>query len=142
MEPNNDELISSFFEIDALDSDTFLKVKETLTRIGIAGREQGSNKPTLWQSCHILHKRGHYYIVHFKQLFLLDGRDQFTTFTDEDYDRTEYVVALLEEWGLVKPLFVVEKIKVDLVVIPFSKKDQWNLKSKYRIGVKKVYKNG
>lgn len=134
----NDDLVNTFFEIHPLDQDAFLKVKETLTRIGIAGREPGANKPTLWQSCHILHKRGHYYIVHFKQLFLLDGRTRVTDLTDEDIDRTEYVVALLEEWNLVRPIYKPEKIKVDLVVIPFSKKGEWNLRNKYTIGVKKT----
>lgn len=131
-------LMDGFFEIEPLDTDQFLKVKETLTRIGIASRKRGENKPTLWQSCHILHKRGRYFICHFKQLFLLDGRTKVTNFDDEDYDRTEYIVSLLEEWGLIKSLFDVEKPKVNVVVIPYGKKNEWSLRSKYTIGEKNV----
>lgn len=130
------ELMDGFFEIESLDTDQFLKVKETLTRIGIASRKKGEEKPTLWQSCHVLHKRGRYFICHFKQLFLLDGRTKVTNFDNEDYDRTEYIVSLLEEWGLVKSLFDVEKPKVNVVVIPYSKKTEWSLRSKYTIGEK------
>ena len=74
---NSQDVTDKFIEIDAVDSDTFLKIKETLTRLGIASRKTGE-KPTLWQSCHILHKRGKYYIVHFKQMFLLDGKFERT----------------------------------------------------------------
>jgi hypothetical protein len=132
------ELMEGFFEIESLDTDQFLKVKETLTRIGIASRKKGEEKPTLWQSCHILHKRGRYFVCHFKQLFLLDGRTKVTNFDDEDYDRTEYIVALLEEWGLIKSLYDIVKPKVNVVVIPYSKKNDWNLRSKYTIGEKNV----
>lgn len=129
-----EELLETFFEVEPLDKDQFLKVKETLTRIGLPSRSTGSQQSTLWQSCHILHKQGRYFICHFKQLFMLDGKYDSTDFTDEDEDRTEYVVALLDEWGLVKSMFDVIKPKVNVIVIPFSQKKKWNLMAKYRIG--------
>ena len=135
---NSEELVNTFFEIEPVDSDQFLKIKETLTRLGIAGKDPKDEKPTLWQSCHILHKRGRYFITHFKQMFLLDGRTRVTDFTDEDFDRTEFVVALLEEWKLLTAKLQVTKPKVELVIIPFAKKGNWVLKSKYTVGVKRV----
>jgi len=132
------EILNTFFEIEPLKTDDFLKVKETLTRIGLASRKNENEKPTLWQSCHILHKRGRYYICHFKQLFQLDGRTRVTDFSDEDADRLEYVVALLEEWGLIRSIWEPRKPQnVSLVVIPFSKKNEWNLKAKYALGEKR-----
>lgn len=113
----------------------FLKVKETLTRIGIASRKDN----TLYQSCHILHKQGKYYIVHFKQLFALDGKQ--TDFSEEDRARTNTIVKLLQDWELVKvvnpkqieqPLAPLSKIKI----ISFKEKDQWELVAKYTIGRK------
>ena len=94
------EIIETLFEVDPLSKDQFLKVKETLTRVGIASRK--TQPPTLWQTCHVLHKQGKYYICHFKQLFQLDGRIDVTDFTDEDYSRAEFIVRLLEDWGLVR----------------------------------------
>lgn len=133
------ELLDTFIEIEPLDNDQFLKVRETLTRIGIASRKTGDEKPTLWQSCHILHKRSRYYITHFKQLFLIDGRENKTTFTEEDIDRTELIANLLQTWGLVK---IKEEIpynsNVKVVIIPHKEKDNWTLNSKYSIG-KKVH---
>lgn len=133
---NNHELVDDFFEIKELDQDQFLKVKETLTRIGISSKKKIDNKPILYQSCHVLHKRGRYYIVHFKQLFQLDGRMEVTDFSDEDYDRTEFVVCLLEEWGLIESLVELEKPNVKITVIPYREKRNWNLQSKYTIGIK------
>lgn len=129
------ELIDTFHEIEPLDRDQFLKVRETLTRIGISTKRRIDGKQTLWQTCHVLHKRGHYYICHFKELFLLDGRSRVTDYSDEDMDRTEYIVSLLEDWGLVKPLREVGKPAANVVVIPYREKDDWNLKAKYTIGV-------
>ncbi len=113
----------------------FLKVKETLTRIGIASKKGN----ILYQSAHILHKRGQYAIVHFKELFCLDGKDSDLTF--EDLSRRNAIVNLLEEWGLVK---VVQKDKVKLVepslrhtkVLAFDEKQDWTLREKYRVGRK------
>lgn len=135
---DRDSILNSFIEIDAVDSDTFLKVKETLTRIGIVSRRFGDEKPTLWQSCHILHKKGRYFIVHFKQLFLLDGRVEKTKISKEDLDRTTLIANMLEQWGLVKnkkPLPDFDPT-VRVVVIPFKEKTKWNLRSKYNIGKK------
>lgn len=131
------ELLNSFHEVEPLNTDQFLKVKETLTRIGLPSRRQEGEKPILWQSCHVLHKKGRYYICHFKQLFQLDGRTRVTDFTEEDQDRTEYVVALLEEWGLVQSIYPVGKPQVNLIVIPYAKKGEWDLRAKYSIGEKK-----
>lgn len=110
----------------------FLKIMETLTRIGIASRKE--NK--LYQSAHILHKQGKYYICHFKEMFLLDGRE--ATLTEEDNIRRNIIASRLEEWGLVK---VVDKKKIDndgktayIKVLPFKEKDNWELCSKYNIG--------
>lgn len=132
---DNRQLVESFIEVESLDRDQFLKVKETLTRVGIASRQLAENgKPTLWQSCHILHKKGHYYCVHFKQLFLLDGKVGSTVFTEEDKDRTELVAALLQEWGLVKVIGPIDKPVCAITVIPYTDKNRWNLRPKYTIG--------
>lgn len=110
--------------------DDFLKIKETLTRIGIASFKS----KTLWQSCHILHKRGQYYIVSFKELFMLDGRQ--STFSIEDENRRNSIVKLLVDWGLCTAAGKLpesnefSKIKV----IRFSDKQNWYLESKYSIG--------
>lgn len=114
--------------------DAFLKVKETLTRIGIASRREN----VLWQSCHILHKRGQYAILHFKELFALDGKS--SNFSEDDRLRRNKIAALLEEWGLLK-VVAKEKIKEQLSlnqikILHFSKKKDWRLYSKYQIGQK------
>ena len=116
--------------------ENFLKIKETLTRIGIASRKDKK----LYQSCHILHKQGRYVILHFKELFILDGKEN--NFTEEDKGRRNTIVNLLEEWDLVK---VLDSEKVQDPVAPLShikvlshkEKDQWELTSKYNIGKKK-----
>ncbi len=130
-------LLDSFVEIEALDRDQFLKVKETLTRIGIPANARGDQAPILWQSCHVFQKRGRYFIVHFKQLFQLDGKARDEDITDEDLDRVEYIACLLEEWGLVKMMYDLDKPKVSVKIIPYSKKNEWDLRSKYTIGTKK-----
>lgn len=138
---DRNELLETFHEVEALDTNQFLKVKETLTRIGLPGKKGTDGKPVLWQSCHILHKKGRYYICHFKQLFQLDGRINVTDFSDEDEDRLDYIVALLEEWGLVKPIFETCRPDVNVLVIPYSDKAKWNLRCKYSVGEKKFIKH-
>lgn len=130
------ELLDSFFEIDALDTDAFLKVKETLTRIGLPGKRT-EGRPVLWQTAHVLQKRGRYYICHFKQLFQLDGRNE-TEFSQEDEDRLEFIVCLLEEWGLVHSQVEISKPRVNVMIIPHAEKGSWDLRSKYTLGAEKV----
>ena len=127
--------IDSMVEVTLAQPDDFLKVKETLTRIGVASKKSD----TLFQSCHILHKQGKYYIVHFKELFALDGKP--SDFTEEDQSRRNTITNLLEEWELLK---IVNPEKVassgslsTIKVIPFSKKSEWELVAKYNIGKKK-----
>jgi len=126
-------LIESMVEVTLNHKDDFLKVKETLTRIGVASRKDN----TLYQSCHILHKQGKYYITHFKELFALDGKD--TDFSENDISRRNTIANLLSEWGLIglvesaksaDPIAPISQIKV----IAFKDKDKWNLQSKYNIG--------
>ena len=88
--------LANFVEVTLKEQDDFLKVRETLTRIGVSSRKE----KMLYQSCHILHKKGQYYIVHFKELFALDGKD--SSITDNDIERRNAIAKLLEEWGLVK----------------------------------------
>ena len=128
--------IDSMVEVTLRHDEDFLKVKETLTRIGVASRK---NK-ALYQSCHILHKQQKYYIVHFKELFALDGKP--TNFSEEDQGRRNTISNLLSEWGLVdivdstkttEPVTPLNQIKI----IPFKDKDQWELIPKYNIGKKR-----
>jgi len=116
--------------------DDFLKVRETLTRIGVASRKERK----LYQSCHILHKQGKYYIVHFKELFALDGKS--TNLSLNDVQRRNRIIQLLSDWGLVS---VVDNEKISDVaplnqikVLAFKEKDEWTLESKYNIGRKKT----
>ena len=119
--------------------DDFLKVRETLTRIGVASRKERK----IYQSCHILHKQGKYYIVHFKELFALDGKK--TNLSLNDVQRRNRIVQLLSDWGLISVVNV-EKI-ADLAplnqikVLSFKEKNDWTLESKYNIGRKKVEVN-
>ena len=126
---------SDMVEVTLKQPDDFLKVRETLTRIGVASRSE--NK--LYQSCHILHKQGKYYIVHFKELFLLDGKE--SNFSDNDMQRRNKITRLLSEWGL---LSVVDDSKVEesssisqIKIIPHREKNDWELIPKYSIGSKK-----
>ena len=127
--------ISEMVEIVLKESDDFLKVKETLTRIGVASRKE----KTHYQSCHILHKQSKYYIVHFKELFALDGKPY--NFSDTDVARRNTISNLLEEWNLVK-LVDPEKTKDptlplnQLKILSFSEKEEWTLTPKYNIGKK------
>ena len=121
-------------EVGLKEPDDFLKVRETLSRIGVASRK---NK-TLFQSCHILHKQGKYYIVHFKELFALDGKD--TNISENDIARRNTIANLLSDWGLIN---VVGKSSVEaaplsqIKVISFKEKNEWSLETKYNIGKKK-----
>lgn len=129
-------IVDSFVKVTLKDPSDFLKVKETLTRIGFASKKDN----TLYQSCHILHKRGNYYIVHFKELFLLDGKK--TDISENDIGRRNTIARLLSDWGLLV-LDNPDKIKEPIVsmnqikVIPHKEKSQWELKSKYSIGNEK-----
>ena len=121
--------IDNMVEVTLKEADDFLKVRETLTRIGVASKKS----ETLFQSCHILHKQGKYYIVHFKELFGLDGKP--TDFTNDDVARRNTIANLLAEWGLVD--LVVPEKSIDPVsplsqikVIPFSQKGDWELVTK------------
>lgn len=138
---NLQDLLDTFIWIEPLNSDEFFKVKETLTRMGLVSRKENDSKPTLWQSCHILQKRGSYAIVNFKQLFLLDGREKITNFTQDDLERTRLIAWLLQNWGLIKIIKPFEISKnSDVIVISFAEKNQWNLRSKYSIGKKQKNK--
>lgn len=120
-------------EVQELDDDSFLKVKETLTRIGYIEKGNGNSKDTLWQTCHILHKKGRYFITHFKQMYLFDGKIQYTNLTDADVERTKYIAKLLQDWGLVKVLdeSTVKDADSKINVIRFEESKDWNLKPKY-----------
>ena len=125
--------IEDMLEISFKENDDFLKIRETLTRIGVASRKD----KTLYQSCHILHKRGKYYLVHFKELFALDGKE--SSITENDLARRNAIARLLEEWDLLSildeeqsstPLAPMSQIKV----LPHKEKPEWNLVAKYNIG--------
>ena len=129
-------IIDTLLEITLKEEDDFLKVRETLTRIGVASRKD----KTLYQSCHILHKQGKFYIVHFKEMFALDGKP--TNFSDEDKGRRNTIATLLEDWGLLKivdteaakdPVTTLNQIKI----LPHKEKNEWTLVQKYAIGKKK-----
>ena len=121
-------------EVGLKEPDDFLKVRETLSRIGVASRK---NK-TLFQSCHILHKQGKYYIVHFKELFALDGKD--TNISENDIARRNTIANLLSDWGLINVVgkSVVEAAPLSQIkVISFKEKNEWLLETNYNIGKKK-----
>ena len=127
--------ISQMVEVSLKEKDDFLKVKETLTRIGVASRKE----KTLYQSCHILHKQQKYYIVHFKELFALDGKP--FNFSDTDIARRNTIANLLAEWdlvGLVNPSKTEEPTLPlnQLKILSFSEKEEWTLTPKYNIGKK------
>lgn len=125
-------MIETLVEVKINEDEDFLKIRETLSRIGIASRKEQK----LWQSCHILHKQGRFYIVHFKELFALDGKP--TDFTQEDRARRNTIASLLAEWGLltlVKPSQVEERAPLSQVkVLSFKEKPDWELCTKYSIG--------
>ncbi len=128
--------MSKLVEVILPSEDSFLKIKETLTRIGVASRKSD----ILYQSCHILHKQGKYYIVHFKELFLLDGKE--AVLTENDIARRNTIIDLLDEWKLLQvknpseiadPQAPLNQIKV----LSYKEKSKWTLESKYQIGQKK-----
>ena len=125
--------IKDLLEVELENDDDFLKVKETLTRIGVSSRKDKK----LYQSCHILHKRGKYYIVHFKELFALDGLP--TNLDENDIGRRNTIANLMQEWELLSvvdeekssgPIVGINQIKI----LPFREKDEWELVPKYHIG--------
>jgi hypothetical protein len=127
--------LNQLVEVRLKNPEDFLKIKETLSRIGLASKKEN----TLYQSCHILHKQGKYYIVHFKELFLLDGKE--STLAESDIARRNRIVNLLEEWELLdivssektqEPMCPLNQIKI----IAFKEKNAWNLVTKYTIGNK------
>lgn len=128
------DIIDSLVEVRIGEQEDFLKIKETLTRIGIASRKEKK----LYQSCHILHKQGRYFIVHFKEMFLLDSKE--SNFSDEDKLRRNRIVSLLQDWGLIK---VVEPAQIadlasmsQIKIINHKEKGDWELVAKYNIGRK------
>ncbi|MAH43541.1 translation repressor protein [archaeon] len=127
-------MIEDMIEIALEEPDDFLKVKETLSRIGVASR----NDRKLFQSCHILHKQGRYYIVHFKELFALDGKP--TNFSENDEARRNTITNLLQEWGLLNIIRGNTEENVaplnQIKVLAYAEKDEWELVPKYNIGKK------
>ena len=129
--------IDDMVECTLAEPDDFLKIRETLTRIGVASRKD----KTLFQSCHILHKQGRYYIVHFKELFILDGKP--TNFSENDQARRNTIANLLVEWSLIQ---LVNSEQTSTLVVPlnqlkilsYKEKEEWVLTAKYNIGNKKV----
>ena len=122
----------AMLEVDMIEPDNFLKVRETLTRIGIASRKDKK----LFQSCHILHKQGKYFIVHFKELFALDGKESDISMSD--IERRNVIAELLQDWGLLK---ILDKSKAEpkaslsqIKVVSYKEKSEWELVPKYNIG--------
>lgn len=131
------ELLDTLIEVRIGEEEDFLKIKETLTRIGVASRKEKK----LYQSCHIFHKQGKYYIVHFKEMFAIDGKP--SNFSDEDKGRRNKIIELLQDWGLLK---VVESDKIkeplasmsQIKIISHKEKHDWTLEAKYNMGRKKT----
>jgi hypothetical protein len=130
------EFLDSLIEVKIAEEEDFLKIKETLTRIGVASRREKK----IYQSCHIFHKQGKYYIVHFKEMFIIDGKP--SNFSEEDKGRRNKIIHLLQEWGLLKvvdpdrinePLASMSQIKI----INHNEKNEWTLETKYNMGRKK-----
>lgn len=128
--------LESLVEVTFEEEDDFLKIRETLSRIGVASKKDKK----LFQSCHILHKQGKYYIVHFKELFALDGKP--SNFSEEDKGRRNTIANLIAEWGLLKlidpkksqqPVAPISQIKI----LSYNEKDDWELVTKYSIGTKR-----
>lgn len=128
-----EDIVNNLIEITFKEKDDFLKIRETLTRIGVASRKEKE----LFQSCHILHKRGKYYIVHFKELFLLDGKQ--SNFDESDVGRRNTIIDLLQQWNLIS---ILDKTKVEepkaplsqIKIVSFKEKQEWKLTAKYSIG--------
>jgi hypothetical protein len=133
--------ITDLVEVTLNEKDDFLKVRETLSRIGVASKKD----KILYQSCHILHKQGHYYITHFKELFALDGKP--TDISENDLSRRNAIVKLLQDWGLVA-VVVPKQIETpapiflsQIKILSHKEKHEWELTPKYNIGVRKNYTN-
>jgi len=130
------DLLDKLIEVKIGEEEDFLKIKETLTRIGVASRKE----KTLYQSCHIFHKQGRYYIVHFKEMFAIDGKP--SNFSEEDKGRRNRIAQLLQDWGLIR---VVNQDKIkeptasmsQIKIINHKEKGEWNLEAKYNMGRKK-----
>lgn len=128
-------VLDSLVEIKIFEDEDFLKIKETLTRIGVASKKEKK----LFQSCHIFHKQGKYYITHFKEMFMLDGKS--SNFSEDDKARRNKIIELLEDWELLEVLQP-DKIKEPIAsmsqikVLGYKEKDEWILESKYHIGKK------
>lgn len=126
-------------EVTLKDPDDFLKIRETLQRIGVASKKDN----VLYQSCHILHKQGRYAIMHFLEMFIMDGK--FSTITDNDIDRRNTICRLLQEWGLLKvvnDVLIRQQAPVSQIkVIPYREKDDWKLVAKYSVGQRKKQDN-
>ncbi len=138
--PHVAAVLKDAIEVTLPTPDDFLKVKETLTRIGVASRK---DPPTLYQSCHILHKQGKYYIIHFKELFLLDGKASQTQFEDSDRARRNSIANMLAAWGLVVLVDPARSASLvspagSVTVLPFREKSGWTLVPKYEIGKKRI----
>ena len=120
-------------EVSLKEPDDFLKIRETLSRIGVASRREKK----LYQSCHIVHKQGRYYIVHFKELFALDGKD--TNLSENDIARRNSIAKLLNDWGLVNIIGNAENVAPmsQIKIISFKEKNEWILETKYNIGKKR-----
>ena len=120
-------------EVSLMEPDDFLKVRETLSRMGVASRKERK----LYQSCHILHKQGRYYIVHFKELFALDGKK--TNLSVNDIARRNTITTLLNDWGLVEVIGKIEEVAPlsQIKVLSFGEKSEWILETKYNLGKKK-----
>lgn len=125
-------------EVKLAQPDDFLKVRETLTRIGVASRRSN----VLFQSCHILHKQGHYFIVHFKELFALDGKQ--ADLSKNDLQRRNSIAKLLADWGLIVVIdpdkYTDQAPLSQIKILNYDEKNQWNLQAKYNIGKKRGYK--
>jgi len=131
-----DNLTDNMLEITIPEPDSFLKIKETLSRIGVASKKDN----ILYQSCHILHKQGRYYLVHFKELFALDGKE--SNISQDDIERRNAIAVLLQDWNLLK---VVDTDKVakraslsSIKILTYQEKSNWTLMPKYNIGVRKT----
>ena len=132
---NTEDIIKDLVEVTFPEKDDFLKIRETLSRIGVASRREQE----LFQSCHILHKKGQYYIVHFKELFALDGKK--ANLSENDLQRRNRIIKLLSDWGLVE---IVKESSIkdaaplsQIKVIAYKEKGEWTLESKYNIGKKR-----
>ena len=136
VEPEYNWTPDLMIEVTLAEPDDFLKVRETLTRIGVASRKEKK----LYQSCHILHKQGRYYIVHFKELFALDGKH--ANLTQNDVQRRNRIIQLLSDWGLItilKPETITDIARLNHIkVIAYKEKNDWILETKYNIGKKKT----